>query len=61
MPSQYIQIYDRPTYQTEKVKGFDRVRMFKGSATASPSDNAGEDELITISSGIYVFNDLKNT
>lgn len=60
MPTQYIQIYDRPTYQTEKVKGFDRVRMFKGSATTSPSNNASESELITVISGQYVFDRFKN-
>ena len=59
MPTQYIQIYDRQTYQTEKVKGFDRVRMFKGSATTSPSNNASESELITVLSGQYVFDRFK--
>ena len=58
--NQFIDIYDRPTYETEKVKGFDRVRMFKGSATTSPSSNSGEDKLITIIHGQYVFNALKN-
>ena len=58
---QFINVYDRPTYETEKVKGFDRVRMFKGSATTSPSDNPNDDQLIPIISGQYVFNALINT
>lgn len=61
MPNQFINIYDRPTYETEKVKGFDRVRMFKGSATTSPSNNPGEDKLISIGFGQYVFKALKDT
>ena len=60
MPNQFINVYDRPTYETEKVKGFDRVRMFKGSATTSPSSNSGEDKLITIKYAEYVLNALKN-
>lgn len=59
--NQFITVLDRPTYQTEKVKGFDRVRMFKGSATQSPASNSSENELITIISGQYVFNALKDT
>lgn len=59
--NQFITVLDRPTYQTEKVKGFDRVRMFKGSATTSPTNNSSETELITIISGQYVFNALKDT
>jgi hypothetical protein len=30
-----INVYDRPTYQTEKVKGWDTVRVFKGSSLVS--------------------------
>ena len=59
--NQFITVLDRPTYQTEKVKGFDRVRMFKGSATTSPTNNSSETELITIVSSQYVFNALKNS
>lgn len=59
MQNQFITVLDRPTYQTEKVKGFDRVRMFKGSATQSYIDNSGEDRLITIVPGQYVFDALK--
>jgi hypothetical protein len=59
--NQFITVLDRPTYQTEKVKGFDRVRMFKGGATMSPSNNSSETELITMIHGQYVFNALKNT
>lgn len=60
--NQFINIYDRPTYETEKVKGFDRVRMFKGGATQSPSNNSiPQTELITIIHGQYVFNALKNS
>ena len=34
-----INVYDRPTYQTEKVKGWDVVRVFKGSSLVSnPND-----------------------
>jgi hypothetical protein len=36
MPQQIINVYDRPTYQTEKVKGWDIVRMFKASDLTSP-------------------------
>jgi hypothetical protein len=61
MPSQYINIIDRPTYQTEKVKGWERVRMFKGSATRSDNNNNGDDRLIPINSGQYVFKNFKNT
>jgi len=32
MPITAINVYDRPTYQTEKVKGWDIVRIFKGSS-----------------------------
>lgn len=32
MPLTAINVYDRPTYQTEKVKGWDIVRIFKGSS-----------------------------
>ena len=59
--NQFITVLDRPTYQTEKVKGFDRVRMFKGSATQSPASNSSESELITIGFGQYVFKALKDT
>ena len=61
MPNQFISVLDRPTYETQKVKGFERVRMFKGNATTSPINNSSETELITIVSGQYVFNALKNT
>jgi hypothetical protein len=40
MPQQIINVFDRHTYQTEKVKGFDIVRMFKGSALTS-EENSG--------------------
>lgn len=60
MPSQYINIIDRPTYQTEKVKGWERVRMFKGSATRSIDNNNLDDTLIPIISGEYVFDNFKN-
>lgn len=59
--NQFISVLDRPTYETQKVKGFDRVRMFKGSATTSPTNNSSETELITIVSGQYVFKALKDT
>jgi hypothetical protein len=32
MPTATINVIDRPTYQTQKVKGWDVVRMFKGSS-----------------------------
>jgi hypothetical protein len=35
MPQTIINVYDRPTYQTEKVKGWDIVRMFKASDLTS--------------------------
>lgn len=35
MPQQQIYVYDRPTYQTEKVKGWDVVRMFKATGLDS--------------------------
>jgi len=41
MPQQIINVYDRPTYETEKVKGWDVVRMFKASALTS-EQNGGE-------------------
>ena len=59
--NQFIEVYDRPTYETEKVKGFDRVRMFKGSATYSPASNSSESELISIGNAQYIFDALKNT
>lgn len=37
MPTTVINVYDRPTYQTEKVKGWDVVRVFKGSSLVSNS------------------------
>lgn len=40
MPQQIINVYDRPTYQTEKVKGWDVVRMFKASGLTS-EENGG--------------------
>jgi len=58
--NQFINVYDRPTYETEKVKGFDRVRMFKGSATTSPSNNSSDTELIPIAFAEYIFNTLIN-
>jgi hypothetical protein len=39
MPTTVINVYDRPTYQTEKVKGWDTVRVFKGSSLVSNANN----------------------
>ena len=39
MPQNLINVYDRHTYQTEKIKGFDIVRIFKASALTS--ENGG--------------------
>lgn len=45
MPSSTINVYDRPTYQTEKVKGWDVVRMFKASALTS-LPNSGDFDVL---------------
>jgi hypothetical protein len=42
MPAQQtINVYDRPTYQTEKVKGWDVVRIFKASQLESLPNDSG--------------------
>ena len=38
MPTTTINVKDRPTYQTQKVKGWDVVRMFKASGLNSNID-----------------------
>jgi len=50
MPQQIINVYDRPTYQTEKVKGWDVVRMLKASALSS-DQNGGQ---FVVSEGDYI-------
>jgi hypothetical protein len=57
MPQQIIYVYDRPTYQTEKVKGWDVVRMFKGSGlTSEPSGG-----FITVSEGTNIIETFTQT
>ena len=57
MPTTVINVYDRPTYQTEKVKGFDIVRMFKASALTSDI-NSGN---ITVANGSNIIQTFTQT
>ena len=57
MPQQIINVYDRPTYQTEKVKGWDVVRVFKGSGLTSES-NGG---YIQVSNGTNIIQTFTQT
>ena len=57
MPTTVINVYDRPTYQTEKVKGFDIVRMFKASALNSDI-NSGN---ITVANGSNIIQTFTQT
>jgi len=50
MPQQLINVYDRPTYETEKVKGWDVVRMFKATALTS----SAQPEEFNVSQGNYI-------
>jgi hypothetical protein len=52
MPITVINVYDRPTYQTEKVKGWDVVRVFKGSSLVSNSNNT--DMIFDATEGDYI-------
>lgn len=42
--AEYIQFYDRNTYETEKVKGWDVVRMFKATAL-HPTESSTDFEI----------------
>jgi hypothetical protein len=50
MPQQVINVYDRPTYQTEKVKGWDITRMLKATALTS----SAQPEEFNVPQGGYI-------
>ena len=53
-----INVYDRPTYQTDKVKGWDVVRVFKGSSLVSNSNST--DMIFEASEGEYFIQQFLN-
>lgn len=57
MPQNLINVYDRHTYQTEKVKGFDIVRMFKASALNSDISSGS----ITVADGSNIIQTFTQT
>lgn len=56
MPQQ-INVFDRPTYQTEKVKGWDVVRMFKATALTSENNNS----FFSVNQGDYIIQSFIST
>lgn len=57
MPQQIINVYDRPTYETEKVKGWDTVRIFK--ATGLTSEPSGGE--FQVSEGSYIIQNFTSS
>jgi hypothetical protein len=53
-----INVYDRPTYQTEKVKGWDTVRVFKGSSLVS--NRTDTDMIFSAVEGDYLIQKFLN-
>lgn len=57
MPTTTINVLDRPTYRTQKVKGWDVVRMFKASDLVSYIDSGN----IEVSDGSNIIQNFTQT